>query len=297
MQIGADIECFLRDSCDHIINAADHIKYSKQAPYKKQKIKIHYDNILAEFSIPICNSGKEFVVNMTNGLYLLEKLSNPYKMDFTAASTINDLIAKNENATENGCNDETDAYSLSFNTEIESFIKNSRFRTCGGHIHIGFDDDNLIDPVIKPLFVYMLDLFLGIPSIILDRDITQIIRRQAFGKAGAFRPKNYGIEYRVLSSWWVTKPEYISLVYNIVEFVYYEMQEKIWEKFWSIKTNEDNVSYNCFGYDVDLIKNTINNCDIIESDKLINFISNFMPNDLVEQINQIRKMQKLTPQY
>ena len=290
MKIGADIECFLRDSDDQIINAANQIKQSRENPYKKQKIKIHHDNVLAEFSIPVCENGKEFFINITNGLYLLEKLSHPYKMDFSAASSISDAIMKDKNATENGCNDETNAYTLTLNTEIESFIKNSKFRTCGGHIHIGFEEnDELLDPIIKPLFIYMLDLFLAIPSVIIERDITQVIRRQAFGKAGSYRSKNYGLEYRVLSSWWVTKPEYIAMIYNIVDFVYYEMQNKIWEKFWSVKIENENISYNCFGYNVDLIKNTINNCELVEADKLFNFISNFMPNDLVEQIDKLKK--------
>ena len=136
----------------------------------------------------------------------------------------------------------------------------------------------------------MLDLFLGIPSVLIDKDMTQINRRQAFGTAGAYRSKSYGLEYRVLSSWWVTKPEYIALIYNIVEFVYYAMEDKIWEKFWQIKETEEEIAYNCFGYDSNMVKNTINNCDIINAEKLMNFISNFMPNELVKQIYQIRKI-------
>lgn len=292
MKIGSDVECFLRNTSDQIVNAASHINYTKQTPYKKKRIRIYYDNVLAEFNIPPCDNGKDFIVSMTNGLYLLEKLANPCKLDFTAAAIIDESIVQDKNALENGCNDETNAYSLSFNKDIENFIKTSRFRTSGGHIHIGCnnEEEDLLDPVIKPLFVYMLDLFLGIPSVILDKDVTQINRRQAFGKAGAYRSKSYGIEYRVLSSWWVTKPEYIALIYNIVNFVYYSMQDKIWEKFWSINQYEDQISYNCFGYDVDIVKNTINNCDKNNAEKLLNFIGNFMPNELIEQINQIKKL-------
>ena len=63
----------------------------------KEKIKIHYDNVLAEFSIPPCENGKEFVVNITNGLYLLEKLASPYKLDFTAAVIVDDNILNQKN--------------------------------------------------------------------------------------------------------------------------------------------------------------------------------------------------------
>ena len=41
MQIGSDVECFLRNSSDQIVNASDKIKYTKFDPYKRQKIKIY----------------------------------------------------------------------------------------------------------------------------------------------------------------------------------------------------------------------------------------------------------------
>ena len=120
-------------------------------------------------------------------------------------------------------------------------------------------------------------------------DRSQIDRRKIFGRAGSFRPKNYGIEYRVLSSWWIGKPEYTALVYSLTDFVYNEMIEKIWEKFWTV-TIGDKISYNCFGYDVNIIKDAINNCNKFEADRLLGFIFNFMPNDLVQQINDAKKI-------
>jgi hypothetical protein len=68
------------------------------------------------------------------------------------------------------------------------------------------------------------------------------------------------------------------------------MEEKIWEKFWTINESENEVSYNCFGYDSSMIRNIINNCDRIEANKLLNFIYNFMPNELVNQLNEIIKI-------
>lgn len=290
MQIGSDVECFLRNSSDQVINAAKHITHDKDNPYKKQKIKIYYDNILAEFNIPPCNDGREFITNITNGIYLLEKLASPYKVDLTAAAIIDQDVLQDANAKESGCEDEYNAYTLMVNTEPKNFIKNSSVRTSGGHLHIGsIGDEILLDPIIKPLFVYMLDLFLGLTSVAIDNDLSQVDRRKVFGKAGSFRPKNYGIEYRVLSSWWIGKPEYTALVYSLTDFVYNEMIEKIWEKFWTI-TIDDKISYNCFGYDVNLIKDAINNCNKFEANRLLGFIFNFMPNDLVEQINDAKKL-------
>jgi hypothetical protein len=46
----------------------------------------------------------------------------------------------------------------------------------------------------------MAEFLLGIPSVLLDDDTR---RRSMYGAAGAIRIKAYGVEYRVLSNFWV----------------------------------------------------------------------------------------------
>jgi hypothetical protein len=48
-----------------------------------------------------------------------------------------------------------------------------------------------------------LDVWLGLPSLVWDQDDR---RRTLYGAAGAFRPKPYGMEYRVLSNKWINDP-------------------------------------------------------------------------------------------
>ena len=45
-----------------------------------------------------------------------------------------------------------------------------------------------------------MDLFLGLQSVVLDSDER---RKELYGKAGAHRIKKYGVEYRVLSNFWI----------------------------------------------------------------------------------------------
>lgn len=86
-----------------------------------------------------------------------------------------------------------------------------------GHIHVGYDNPNgdvSID------LVRAMDLFLGVPSIILDTDDQ---RRIMYGKAGAYRLKKYGVEYRVLSAFFQENDILIRWVFEqtlkAIEFV------------------------------------------------------------------------------
>jgi hypothetical protein len=48
------------------------------------------------------------------------------------------------------------------------------------------------------------DLFLGVPSVLMDNGE---MRKQLYGKAGCYRPKPYGGEYRTLSNFWFLNPD------------------------------------------------------------------------------------------
>lgn len=77
------------------------------------------------------------------------------------------------------------------------------FRTGAGHIHTGwgrgFAPTNEFKEVCAAL-VREQDSLNGVASLLYDQDTK---RRELYGKAGAFRPKSYGVEYRTLSNSWV----------------------------------------------------------------------------------------------
>jgi hypothetical protein len=56
-----------------------------------------------------------------------------------------------------------------------------------------------------------LDITLGLRTLDWDRDR---IRRSMYGKAGAYRPKPYGIEYRTPSNKWVSHVQYQQATYQ-----------------------------------------------------------------------------------
>lgn len=104
-----------------------------------------------------------------------------------------------------------------------------------GHIHIGYDNPDLetTERIIKAF-----DVFLGLPSVWLDKDIN---RKKMYGKAGSFRMKSYGCEARVLSNFWIHDNRLIEFVYNntalAVNIVLND--SKIFKDF--LKENEDNI--------------------------------------------------------
>ena len=56
-----------------------------------------------------------------------------------------------------------------------------------------------------------MDLFLGIPSVLMDKGH---LRKNLYGKHGAYREKAYGVEYRVLSNFWIFNNRLIEWVWD-----------------------------------------------------------------------------------
>lgn len=76
-----------------------------------------------------------------------------------------------------------------------------KFRAGGGHIHVG----KLTTKEKKdlPTLVKIMDIVVGNTLVLLDRDEANITRRKNYGRAGEYRAKPYGLEYRVPSNFWL----------------------------------------------------------------------------------------------
>lgn len=88
-------------------------------------------------------------------------------------------------------------------------------RTAGGHIHLGWQEkgqgvtDLHFGDCVR--VVRQLDSTLYVMSHFWDNNQE---RRELYGKMGAFRPKEYGVEYRPLSNAWLTDPDIQGYVYD-----------------------------------------------------------------------------------
>ena len=88
--------------------------------------------------------------------------------------------------------------------------KDQNLRSAGFHIHVGYDHPTVPASL---RMVKLLDIFLGIPSVIIDPDKK---RRELYGKAGSFRLTKYGFEYRALSSYMMSKDSILNLVWDLL---------------------------------------------------------------------------------
>ena len=76
------------------------------------------------------------------------------------------------------------------------------------HIHLGYENPNI---GFSTTLVKYMDAFLGVPSVIYDTDVR---RRKYYGNAGSFRLTSYGVEYRVLSGYWLKSKETLNWVHK-----------------------------------------------------------------------------------
>lgn len=292
MKLGIDPEFFLLNNSNKPINAIRVLQNQKDNPMILGNTKFYYDNVLLEFNTEPALSCEEFVNKVNFAISSMLKLTEGYKLSLQAQAEFDDEELHHKNAKEYGCVPDYDAYTLTQNDLPTKLMSRTNIRTAGGHIHIGGTNDDVVcHPFMKPIFVFMLDLFVGIPSVLIDNSTDSYKRRQFFGAAGSHRDKPYGLEYRVLSPFWLRSQSTIALIYKLVEFVFDSMNEGIHKKFFNfdlekLKGDSPEKAYDCWGYDHFCVARTINECNSTLARKYFNFASNFMPNYLIQLIEQ-----------
>lgn len=230
--IGCDPEVFVKrrgTSDSKIICAHDLIKGTKKEPFPIKDGAIQVDGMALEFNTEPLNftrytedyaNGRMFsrrVFSVMTGLK--ENLGKDYSIVMEPYHEFDPeyLMAQPEVARELGCDPDMNAYTMQPNTMPEGDVF---FRTTAGHIHIGWGKDIPVDHpdhlAVCAQTVKALDAYVGVLSTVLDPDVR---RRQLYGKAGAFRPKPYGVEWRTPSNFWIVNDTRRRWMYYAVENV------------------------------------------------------------------------------
>jgi len=165
-------------------------------PLPKDGFYVQEDNVLLEFNIPPCDTVTGFVDALNYGLKACKELLPEFHGIRTQASAhFNEVQLNTPEANMFGCTPDKNAWTGKMNPPPD--LPTDGLRTSGGHIHVGY-----LRPTKKlnQYIIRAMDFYLGVPSILMDRDTE---RRKLYGKAGAYRDKVYGPEYRTLSSFWL----------------------------------------------------------------------------------------------
>lgn len=211
IKCGADPEAFLVDTSGHFKSSIGKIGGSKEMPRPLplgQGYAVQEDNVALEFNIPAAESRSQFVDSISRTLkYLTDMVQRNYGYEISHVSAISfpEEELQDPSAMEFGCTPDFNAWTKEINPKPKA--EDWKLRSCGGHVHIGFD----VAQVDRIEVIKFMDLFTGVPSVLMDNGD---LRKELYGKSGAFRDTSYGVEYRTLSNFWIFKDPLIEWIWN-----------------------------------------------------------------------------------
>lgn len=224
---GADPELFVLDQNGKAVCADGLIPGTKAAPFKVDGGAVQVDGMAAEFNIDPSETFDEFNDNITKVMKKLNSfLPTGYSLSAVPCMVFEQDVwdAAPDHAKELGCSPDFNAWTGGVNPP-PSCPDNPRLRTASGHLHIGWTSgvelDNLQHLMNCQDLVKQLDWYLGAWSLKMDSDPT---RRLLYGKAGACRYKDYGVEYRVLSNFWLQSKDRRLTVWNRMNRAIHDMR-------------------------------------------------------------------------
>jgi hypothetical protein len=209
MRLGADPEVFMQTPKGELISVIGMIDGTKWKPLQVEGLPLGFtlqqDNVALEFGIPPAASADEYVeyINKVKqaGLDYFTGLVYSDK----SCAIFPDEQVDNPEARRFGCEPDFNAWTGRKNPPPKPGHPN--MRSAGGHVHVESDLPK------KPLMQCM-DLCCAVPAVLMDDGVE---RKKMYGKAGAYRPKPYGAEYRTLSNFWIKEEQLIRWVWKATE--------------------------------------------------------------------------------
>lgn len=200
--IGSDVELAVHNN-GVPVDVTGMIGGDKHAPVWYKNFNLQEDNVNAEYAINPVDNLSDWMEYHTQAINKIQSvLPEGHGILYNATTEYDELTS--ENSSVFGCDPDMSAWSGRKNPS-PSVGKAGNMRTCGGHIHVGIDGINKED------LVKWMDVLLGMPSLFMETDNK---RRRLYGKAGSYRNKSYGVEYRALSNFWVQTRDGMEWAYN-----------------------------------------------------------------------------------
>ena len=168
---------------------------------------VQEDNVAAEFNIPPAATFEEFDRALYRGVAYISKIAKAHKCKLALVSAMHFSMKELDtpHAQMLGCDPDFNAWTVTKNPRPEP---PPSLRTAAGHVHIGWykpANEEKVD------VARAFDVFNVLPSILITEKNE---RRSLYGKAGACRPKAYGVECRALDNFWIGEKRWRAGVWN-----------------------------------------------------------------------------------
>jgi len=299
---GSDPEFILSDGKGKFKSAIGIVKASKEKRLNIGGNHFFYDNVLAECTVEPALSRDQAVENARKSLKTYAEIVRPFRLTSFSSAEFDEMEMNHREARRAGCETEMCAYSLSAvsSNRVKKFFRKSNFRTAGGHVHLGTEMGSSHEKSV--MLVRMLDLFLGVSSLVIDRSKESLLRRKLYGLPGRYRQPKHGIEYRTVGNFWLSSPRLVEIVYDICQFVIEMVECGGHEAFWSVdrdKLDSDDFwnsggdpssCHHCHGYDIDLMRRMFQlefDAIVSEAGGMLDFVLSMLPSQIKLKISNL----------
>ncbi len=215
LAVGCDPELFLKDINGISISAEGLIGGTKSHPKPMEGLPegfcIQEDNVAVEFNIPPCASASAFNLAVRKAVEYCGKVAKKQGLSlcYEPALHFSTDALSTPHARRLGCDPDFNAWTMQVNPNP---APPRSMRTAAGHVHVSWVEPKMQE---QAAVVQALDLFLTVPSILATpTPPVDLNRRSLYGRAGACRPKPYGVEARSLDNFWVKESANRKFVYN-----------------------------------------------------------------------------------
>lgn len=252
-KLGADPEFFFKNRKGEVVGSETIIPVSTDINYEDfdsngEGVLIR-DGVAAEIN-PISatcreNLWRNVTASMAAAMEFAQQSDCKVIFDTTVELTPENFDVLSPMSKQFGCVPSANAYGIQ---TIEEGASSVPVRSAGGHIHIGYKNNadtrnQLVEGTDINTIIKVLDIIAGNTCVLFDQFPGSKERRVNYGRAGEYREKSYGLEYRTLSNFWLRDYRLFGLATGLV-------RQSIW----------------AIGYDLaETVLGSVNQKDIIDA--------------------------------
>jgi hypothetical protein len=225
--LGCDPEIFVVDARGEVLPAFDFLPAPAALPRKNGErvgANVYWDGFQAEMSTVPETCLAYLVDSVQWGLKDILAAARKHNKD--ARLTIRNVIPISpmllRNAADEhvalGCKPSLNVHGLAGEPVLDGRALTHRF--AGGHIHIGEGGYPKLVEASRYGVAKFMDMTLGLIGTAIATEVDDPIRRKFYGLPGEIREPKHGLEYRVLSNYWLSHPAIMHFTFDLARTCY-----------------------------------------------------------------------------